>query len=510
MHRRHLICSILILSLLVYTGSIPAHADSVSRIYDRTISETAILIDADTGQVLFDKDMHKVMRPASITKIMTALLALENGEPDGTVVMSRNALRNVRPDAASIALSVGEELTLEQALYALSIMSAADAANGIADHISGTLEDFVKLMNERAAQAGALNTNFVNAHGMPDDAHLTTAYDMARIAMQCVKIPEFLEMFSARRYEMPATNKHAARLFENRNRMITGEFRYNNLIAGRTGWTQSSEHTLFTAARRGERTLICIVMKSPEINDKYRDTIRLFNFGFDEFKNISISIEEIEQLLAETDIGEMVDDIIIESEFSCLIPNNFSISDIEISYIIDNEILDNEDPESEDSENEDQENVHPENEDPENVHPENEDSSNPVPVKLLFSLNAPEDWQGFTFLGEVTAAAQLIDDIADDEPDPEEDIQQEPEDDREPETGELEAGEQETTAEIYEPLEITPEPVDNSTDKNKDYITQYPPEWVNFLTDVAAVLMFIIIIFCYFAAQRRKRSNNRK
>lgn len=299
---------------------------STSELLASIRSETAVLIDGDTGQVLFEKNMHKKMYPASITKVMTAVLALENGNLNDTVTMSKEAVFSVTRGSSHIALDVGEELTLEQALYALAISSANDAANGIAERIGGSLEGFAELMNARAREAGALNTHFVNANGLPDEDHYTTAYDMARIVMEAIKEPQFSEIFTTAYYEMPPTNMQPEkRFFWSRNDMVKGKYQYDGLIAAKTGWTNEARHTLVTAARRDGRTLITVVMKSEGSNDKWEDSTALLNFGFRDFQRVSFSA------------GEMQNDEWIASEdFTCLIPASASKEDIQVKYMTEN------------------------------------------------------------------------------------------------------------------------------------------------------------------------------
>ena len=142
-------------------------------------SDSAILMDAETGQVLFEKNMNKIEYPASITKVMTGLLALENSNLDDIITMTHEGVFSIERDSSHIALNVGEQISMRDALYALAIQSANDAANGIGIHISGSLEEFAKLMNKRAKELGALNTHFVTTNGLHDSQHYTTAYDMA-------------------------------------------------------------------------------------------------------------------------------------------------------------------------------------------------------------------------------------------------------------------------------------------------------------------------------------------
>lgn len=301
-------------------------------------SKTAVLIDGDTGQVLVEKNMNVRMSPASITKIMTAVLALEKGSLNGIVTMSYDAVFSIGRDTSHIALDDGESLTLEQALYALAIASANDAANGIAEHTNGTMEAFAVRMTERAKSAGAVNTNFTNAHGLPDDNHYTTAYDMVKIMAAAIKIPAFVNIFGAPSYEMPPTNKQPeTRIFNRKNSMLIGEYKYEGVIAEKTGWTPDAGFTYAAAAKRGGRTLIAVLMKSPDEAARWSDTAALFDYGFEEFTPLSFSAEEIKKesyAIEDADNAGITADLIPSSGFSCLIHKTLGKEDIEIKYIL--------------------------------------------------------------------------------------------------------------------------------------------------------------------------------
>ena len=322
--------------LLITCLPVSASANTYSDLKSGIISETAVLVDAETGQVLFEKNMHKLRYPASITKIMTALLALENGDLNDVITMTHDAVFSVGRDTSHIALDVNEQLTLEQALHALAVASANDAANGIAELIGGSIDGFVEMMNERAKAAGALNTSFVNANGLPDEAHLTTAYDMARITMAALKAPEFTEIFSQAYYEMSPTNKQPeTRLLRRTNAMVNGSYRYNGIIAYKTGWTKDAQHTLVTVAERGDRTLIAVVMKSSDTQDKWEDTTALLNFGFDNFKKVSFSAGELAQNgFPFADENGNPTDVELSLPEGCafLLENSLTKDDIDVQY----------------------------------------------------------------------------------------------------------------------------------------------------------------------------------
>lgn len=259
------------------------------------ISESAVLIDGDTGQVLYNKSMDKKQYPASITKIATVITALENASLSDKITMSDEAVFSVSRASSHIALDVGEEITLEQACYAALLMSANDACNGMAELVSGKISEFVKLMNDTAAAAGARGTHFSNANGLKDSDHYTTAYDMAMICRYAIKNKDFRKIFGTYKYDMPPNNKQPlTRHFVNQHSMISDPaFKYDGIIGGKAGWTTAAQYTLVTAAERDGHTLIAVVMKSPRNNDKYNDTKALLDYGFSEFEPVTYTTSDL-------------------------------------------------------------------------------------------------------------------------------------------------------------------------------------------------------------------------
>jgi D-alanyl-D-alanine carboxypeptidase (penicillin-binding protein 5/6) len=328
----------ILLLLILSNLSVPAGAINAAGISDIK-SETAVLMDADTGQVLYQKDMDKRMYPASITKIMTGMLALKNGILSDFITMSDEAIKTVDSDSANIALSPGEQLTMEQALYAISIASANDAANGIAEAIGGSIDDFVALMNAAAKEAGAVNTHFDNANGLPDDDHYTTAYDMALITAKALKSPGFTEIFGAKRYKIPPTNKQPeTRIVNSSNRFLNGDMIYDGMLISKAGWTVDAQHTLVSAAERNGTTLIAVVMKAADSTVKWSDTVSLLDYGFDQFKRVMISKEEIlstapdDMDVPEGGYSKLNPDTYEAQDVTVLLPINESPEDIVISF----------------------------------------------------------------------------------------------------------------------------------------------------------------------------------
>lgn len=267
-------------------------------------SETAVLIDADSGQILYQKDMHKQMYPASITKVMTAYLALKYRKPEDVLTVSEEAVNAVPRDSSHAALVPGEEITVDNALYALAIGSANDASNVLAEGVSGSLEAFAQKMNEEAAALGAQNTHFANANGLPNTDHYTSAYDMALITAAALKLPGFTTYFNTQLFSLPTTELFTEeRNMKNANRILFGEYHYDGVLMSKTGWTSAALGTLITAAKRGNTTLVAVVMKSVATESKYQDTWALFDYGFSQYAQTTVSGKDIASNL---DLGEFV------------------------------------------------------------------------------------------------------------------------------------------------------------------------------------------------------------
>ncbi len=252
--------------------------------YPETGSDSIIIMDAATGQVLFDKDAYSRRYPASITKIMTAYLACTRGDLDSTVTMSYDAVWDTPRDSSHIALDVDEQLSLKDALYATLLVSANEAAYAVAEHVGGSLPEFVELMNSTAADFGCKDTHFVNASGLHDDNHYTTAYDMALIVRGALKNDTFRALTSTKFYEIAPTNINPdSRPLWQDNKLILEDYDvyYEPCEGGKTGYTDEAQSTLATWAKKGDMELICIVLYSDEFSNKYKDTTALYDYFFD-------------------------------------------------------------------------------------------------------------------------------------------------------------------------------------------------------------------------------------
>lgn len=273
--------------------------------------QSAIVMDANTGQVIYEKDAYSKQYPASTTKIMTALIALEQGNMDDTLVMSENAIWGIDRDSSNIGLDVGEEISMKDGLYAILMSSANEVCVGTAEHISGSTEAYVALMNEKAKALGCTSTNFVNVNGLHDDNHYTCAYDLALMAKEALKNPTFREMSACTYYEVPPTNLiYDTRYLWQNNELICGtsEFYYSFCTGGKTGYTDEAGGTLVSWASYNDMDLICVVMNTQPKNNIFADSIKLYDYMFYNYYRDSFMLDfkfSAEQL---TDVQNALND----------------------------------------------------------------------------------------------------------------------------------------------------------------------------------------------------------
>lgn len=244
----------------------------------------AVLMDVQTGTILYSKNADKILYPASITKIMTLLLGSENLNPDDPLVMSQSAAYGIEPGSSSIWADTNEEFTIEQAMMAVALESANEMSLAIAEEVSGSSKKFVELMNERAADLGCTNTHFNNPNGLPDETHYTTAGDMAKIAAYAWQNLTYRSYVTEDYYEIPPTNiQPETRYMLNHHKMMAGrDYAYDGVVGGKTGYTVVAGNTLITYANRGSTTLVSVVMQS--VGGAYADTAALLDYGFNNFK----------------------------------------------------------------------------------------------------------------------------------------------------------------------------------------------------------------------------------
>ncbi len=250
-------------------------------------AEGGIVMDADTGTVLYEKNIHNAYYPASITKILTALIVIENCDLDEMVTFSHNAVFNVEEGSSNAALDVGDTLSVRDCLYAMLLKSANEAANALAEHTAGSIEAFSELMNEKAASLGCTDSHFANPSGLNNPDHYTSAYDMALIARAAFQNDTFVEIDSTLYYDLPETkrNPDGLRIYPG-HRMLrkNSSLYYPGIIGGKTGYTSLAGNTLVTCAERDGLKLICVVLNGHTTH--YTDTTAMLNWGFKNFKSV--------------------------------------------------------------------------------------------------------------------------------------------------------------------------------------------------------------------------------
>ena len=288
---------IMILGLFLFSAALgeaasydPEHPENLEA--SQLSCSSAILINADTGDVIFEKNADVQCYPASTTKIMTALLALNIGDPEQICVVSQNAL-NIPSDSSAIGLAVGEELRLIDLIYGTMLVSGNDGANVIAENLSGSIPEFVNLMNYAAEAFGCTATHFENPHGYHDENHYSTARDMAIIARTAMQNETIRQVVQTRTYTLPQDNIYRARSLANTNKLITFSEkyadRYYQYATGiKTGHHSAAGYCLVSSAVKNGVSLIAVVFNSSSDASSYRDSIRLFEYGFTQFVTTSI------------------------------------------------------------------------------------------------------------------------------------------------------------------------------------------------------------------------------
>ena len=272
------------------------------------VAEAGVVMDADTGALIFGQNSRLPYYPASITKLLTALVVLEHASLDEMVVFSNDAVNNVESGSGNpVGLDVGDELSVRDCLYALLLRSSNQAANALAEHVGGTRDGFVEMMNERIAQIGCTGSHFKNPSGLNDSEQVVTAYDMALIARAAFENPDLLEIASTRTYTLPATKNNPegfAMAVEHKIlKAPAGTQLYcEGVVAGKTGWTSVAGNTLVTYAERDGRRLIAVVLKG-EPTQYYLDTITLLEFGFARTKNVDITEAEAAYVTGEEELA---------------------------------------------------------------------------------------------------------------------------------------------------------------------------------------------------------------
>lgn len=341
----------LLVSLVCSLLALPAGAAQEPDLY----CTNAVLIDGVYNEVLYEKNAYDKAYPASMTKVMTALLTLEALEagtitPDTMVTVSDYAARKDFPDESTANLKSGEQMCVKDLLYCLMLPSANDAAKALAEHLGGNVDAFAQSMNQRAKELGCKNTNFVNPHGLHNDNHYTCAYDMALMFMAAMEHDFFLEIISTPSYTAAATNISKERYFFNTNGLISNLYYsghvYDKCIGGKTGSTDEAGRCLVSAAEDGEKLMISVIMGSGpiEIDGKKRqgqftESTRLLEYGFNNFRRLTISRPDDPVDKVAVTLSRDADEVMVKprGSLTLTLPNSIREEDIqsEISLFAD-------------------------------------------------------------------------------------------------------------------------------------------------------------------------------
>ena len=273
-------------STVISTAAVSGTAEGQEAERPEIVSEGAVLYDATHGCFLFEKNADQKFYPASITKLMTALLVAEQCGLSGTVTFSETAVTRLETGAVTLNLKAGEKISVKDCMYGLMLKSANEVANGLAEHVSGSISAFANLMNQKAASLGCTGTHFVNPNGLNNSEHYTTAHDMALIANAAFNNSIVRQLTSTLTYEFPATQAVSTpRKLTMGHKMLDparAEY-YPGIVGGKTGFTSLAGNTLVTCAEQNGTRLIAVILKSRQTH--YADTKKLLDYGFEVVKS---------------------------------------------------------------------------------------------------------------------------------------------------------------------------------------------------------------------------------
>ncbi len=299
-------------------------------------SQAAILIDNKTGKILYSKNENEKMYPASTTKIVTAILTLENCHLDELVTISYDTVMSIPDGYSSASLQIGEQLTIEQLLQLLLVHSANDAANALAEYVGGSVESFVSMMNTKIHELGLSHTHFTNTFGMHNENHYTTAQDLATIMKYCIKNETFRKLSGSASCAIPGTNKYDTRRYASTNELILPNNKnyYPYLTCGKTGYTSQAGDCLVSCSYKDDLELICVILGGKTIENtstRFSETKDLYQYGYNNYSvktlvNTNDVVTQIEIPNATKDTKNL--DLLASTSISALLENTLSKEEI--------------------------------------------------------------------------------------------------------------------------------------------------------------------------------------
>ena len=300
--KRIMAITIFLLIIFGMIGIVKAAEEELENGEPKIYSESAILMEKNTGKVLYAKDVYSRKYPASTTKILTAIIAIENCELDQKMTASPEAVKLPSNSYTKANIQAGETFTLDELLGVLMLQSANEAANVIAENVAGSIENFTDMMNKKAKEIGCIDSHFVNANGIHDENHYSTSYDMAAIAAYCMRNESFRKYANMMECKLPDTEfwgeeqiaENGERHFYNTNKLLIpgDKYYYPYCIGIKTGFTTPAKNCLIAASEKDGFELISVILHAEQTEDKlsarYMDTINLFNYGFNNFSKDEI------------------------------------------------------------------------------------------------------------------------------------------------------------------------------------------------------------------------------
>ncbi|MBQ0037396.1 MAG: D-alanyl-D-alanine carboxypeptidase [Clostridiales bacterium] len=335
----------LLLSLLVPT----AYAKTPSI---KIAAKAALLVDEESGLVLHAQNENDKLYPASITKVMTALLvfeAIDRGEMkmDQKITVSASSLAGLPEDGSSADIKAGEVLTVEQLLYCMLVVSANEACHILGDQIAGSTDAFVKLMNQRAQELGCKNTHFVNPSGLHDPQHYTSAWDIYLFTREAMKHADFMTICGSKSYIVPKTNKSDERELHSTNYLISNwralGYLYDGAEGIKTGSTDDAGYCLVASAVRGDRRLISVVLGAKEVGEQvqsFSETSRLFDYGFDNFQTQTVLTKDDMVCQVPVELSKVTNYVVVHpaQDAAALLPKDAKLEDVEQTVKLDSEV----------------------------------------------------------------------------------------------------------------------------------------------------------------------------
>ena len=308
-------------------------------------AEGAIVLEANTGVILYAKNIHEKLYPASTTKLLTCLIAARECSMDEIVTFSHDAVFGIQQGSSNIGIDEGQAMPMEECLYGVLTASANEVAAAVAEHVAGSQEAFADMMNETAKELGCQDSHFVNPHGLFDENHYTSAYDLAIIAKAFFQNELLSKIGNTARHHFTATADQPDDFtVRNKHQLINGDIPYEGIKGGKTGYTDESRQTLVTCAEQNGMKLICVVMKE-ESPEQFNDTVKLLDYGFKNFTTANVAENETHYNIDETDFFHTSYDIFgnsnpilsLNKDSYLILPKTVSFQDLtsEISYDVD-------------------------------------------------------------------------------------------------------------------------------------------------------------------------------